>query len=147
MNLQYESEVGITHDLSYCLVRTSAAEDPYGSVTNSSSLLSQFGTWWNTNQQLIERDVAHLFTGKELDGSVIGIAYLGVICTTNAYGLDQEFGNFNCRTELIAHELGHNWSAVHCEYNRSTMNRITCANQRPTQTVGDIAGFRSTQLS
>ena len=91
MNLQYESEVGITHDLSYFLVRTSAADDPYASITNSSSLLSQFGSWWNTNQQLIERDVAHLFTGKELDGSVIGVAYLGVICTNNAYGLDQEF--------------------------------------------------------
>ncbi|MEC7385982.1 MAG: M12 family metallo-peptidase, partial [Planctomycetota bacterium] len=149
MNLQYESEVGITHDLSYFLVRTSAADDPYGSVTNSSSLLSQFGTWWNTNQQLIERDVAHLFTGKELDGSVIGIAYLGVICTTNAYGLDQEFGNFNCRTDLIAHELGHNWSADHCDCGNPqyTMNpSITCANQfSPTQTVGDIAGFRSTR--
>ena len=81
MNLQYESEVGITHDLSYFLVRTSAADDPYASITNSSSLLSQFGSWWNTNQQLIERDVAHLFTGKQLDGSVIGVAYLGVICT------------------------------------------------------------------
>ncbi|MED5322007.1 MAG: M12 family metallo-peptidase [Planctomycetota bacterium] len=149
MNLQYESEVGITHDLSYFLVRTSAADDPYASITNSSSLLSQFGSWWNTNQQLIERDVAHLFTGKELDGSVIGVAYLGVICTNNAYGLDQEFGNFNCRTDLIAHELGHNWSADHCDCGNPeyTMNpSITCANQfSPTQTVGDIAGFRSTR--
>ena len=149
MNLQYESEVGITHDLSYFLVRTSAADDPYASITNPSSLLSQFGSWWNTNQQLIERDIAHLFTGKELDGSVIGIAYLGVICTNNAYGLDQEFGNFNCRTDLIAHELGHNWSADHCDCGNPqyTMNpSITCANQfSPTQTVGDIAGFRSTR--
>ena len=149
INLQYESQVGITHDLSYLLVRTSSAEDPYGSTTNSSTLLGQFGSWWNSNQQFIERDVAHLFTGKELDGSVIGIAYLGVICTNNAYGLDQEFGNFNCRTDLIAHELGHNWSADHCDCGNPqyTMNpSITCANEfSPTQTVGDIAGFRASR--
>ncbi len=149
MNLQYESEVGITHDLSYFLVRTSSGDDPYGSITNPSSLLSQFGSWWNANQQLIERDVAHLFTGKDLDGGVIGVAYLGVICTNNAYGLDQEFGNFNCRTDLIAHELGHNWSADHCDCGNPqyTMNpSITCANQfSPSQTVGDITGFRSTR--
>src|SRR5678815_6030140 len=58
------------------------------------------------------------FTGKELDGSVIGIAQLSVICNkSSAYGLSQSKWTTSMlyRAGLTAHEIGHNWSATHCD--------------------------------
>lgn len=111
----YEPDVGIVYEVTAILVRTSEP-DPYN-TTNPSGLLGQFRSEWQFNQQPIQRDIAHFFTGKNIDGSVIGIASLGVICSTaSGYGLSQSrfTSNLVARTGLTAHELGHNWSAPHC---------------------------------
>jgi len=111
----YEPDVGIVYEITTIIVRT-AEPDPY-STTSPGSLLSQLANEWNANQGGVQRDVTHLFTGKNLDGSIIGIAYLSVICNLgSAYGLSQSkfSGSLISRTGLTAHELGHNWSAQHC---------------------------------
>lgn len=130
MNLQYESEVAITHVISTLIVRTTS-NDPYSS-TDANGLLDQFQDEWNNNQGGVVRDIAHLFTGKSIQGGTIGIAYLGVICNGSfGYGLvESDFNNnFGCATDLSAHELGHNWNAGHCTCTSNTMNPfITCAN-------------------
>jgi hypothetical protein len=112
----YDADVGILYSITAILVHT-AEPDAFG-ATGSSALLSQFTQNWNTTQSALVRDVAHLFTGKELDGSVIGVAQLGVICNKGAaYGLVQSkyTGNLAFRAALSAHELGHNWNANHCD--------------------------------
>lgn len=117
----------IGYELTTVVVRTGAA-DPYGSQSNPGGLLSAFDNNWSTSpENAIPRDVAHLFTGVNLDGSVIGIANLADICTNNAYGLSQSrfSSNFNSRLALTAHELGHNWAATHC--NGQTSCRIMCS--------------------
>ncbi len=130
MNDQYESEVGITHSITTIIVR-STSTNPYTS-SDPNTLLTQFRSEWINHQGGVQRDVAHLFTGKNLSGSVIGIAYLGVICSiANGYGLVQSdfSSNFACTTDLSAHEIGHNWNAPHCDCPSTTMNPfITCAN-------------------
>lgn len=134
INHQYQRDVQITHRIGTQIVRTTSA-DPYTS-TNSSTLLGEFRSEWNANQTAISRDVAHLFTGKEIDSNIIGIAYVGVICasttTGSGYGLSQSdfSSSFACVSDLTAHEIGHNWSAQHCTSScSSTMNpSITCTN-------------------
>lgn len=89
-------------------------------TNDSSALLSQFESFWNTNNAGIQRDLAHLFTGRNLTGSTIGVAYLGVICSqTTGYGLSQSdfTNNFNSRVGLTCHELGHNFGSPHCNGN------------------------------
>ncbi|MBC7835043.1 MAG: hypothetical protein H7Y88_08070 [Phycisphaerales bacterium] len=112
----YEDDVAITFEVTTIVVRTSDAEDPY-STTNPGALLGQFDSHWGTNHGAIRRDVAHLFTGRNLDGGVIGIASLGVICNIGqAFGLSQSRFSTNSVTRacLTAHEMGHNWNAQHC---------------------------------
>ncbi|HZL98689.1 MAG TPA: zinc-dependent metalloprotease family protein, partial [Planctomycetota bacterium] len=145
MNAQYENEVGITHEITTIIVRTSSSQ-PYTS-TDPNTLLNQFRTQWTSNHGNVTRDVAHLFTGKELAGSVIGIAWLGVICNSSyGYGLVQSdfSGNFAYSTDLSAHELGHNWNANHCTCPSYTMNPyITGANSfDPAASVPPITSFR-----
>ncbi|MHC4429778.1 MAG: zinc-dependent metalloprotease family protein, partial [Planctomycetota bacterium] len=72
-NLQYESDVGITHEIVTIIVRTSEP-DPY-TTTSPGALLDQLQLEWTTNQAGVARDVVHLFTGKNLNGGVIGIAW------------------------------------------------------------------------
>ncbi len=147
VNVQYEDEVGITHRIAQVIIRTSAATQPYTS-SNSGTLLDQFREEWNNNVSSL-RSHAHLFTGKNLDGSTIGLAYVGVVCDDNfAYGLSEAnfSSNFSTITDLVAHELGHNWDANHCTCTSPpyTMNPfITSANTfNPSLTRPVITAFR-----
>lgn len=145
MNVQYETEVGIRHDITTIIVRTSS-NDPY-TTNDPSSFLSQFRSHWQSQQGSIPRDVAHLFTGKNLNGGVIGIAYLSAICSSLGYGLVESdcCGSFASKTDLSAHELGHNWAADHCSCANPayTMNPyITAANRfSPTQTIPAMINY------
>lgn len=148
MNLQYENEVGITHEIGTIIVRSSS-NDPYTS-SDAGTLLNQFRDHWNSNQTGVHRDVAHMFTGRNLNGGTIGIAWLGVICSNNlGYGLvESNFsGNFSCSTDLSAHEIGHNWNADHCTCTSNTMNPyITCANTfSASLTRPDIINHRNSR--
>jgi len=160
VNAQYEAQVGITHQITTILVRTSS--DPYTS-TDAQTRLCQFITEWTNNQQGIQRDVAHLFTGAELNGGTIGIAadigdtgicqnigscVGGTFGTQGSYCLSQSDFNgiFGCATDLTAHELGHLWGAFHCSCPSFTMNpSITCANQFSGGSINSILNYRDTR--
>ncbi len=121
----YRSEVAISYVVNRIIVRT-AEPDPYTS-TNRDVLLDQFSSHWSAAHSGQERDIAHLMTGKDIDGSTIGYASIGVVCTSNAYGFSQSrfSTNFALRVAVTAHELGHNWDATHCDASSSCA--IMCA--------------------
>ena len=146
VNDQYEDEVDISHMISGAVIR-STANDPYTS-SDAGTLLGQFQNEWLTNQGSIQRDVAHLFTGRNLNGGTIGVAFLGTICTTAGFGLVES--NFTpaiaCVTDLSAHELGHNWNAGHCNCPNNTMNAgLTCSNVFTTASRNSIIAHRNTR--
>ncbi len=147
MNAQYLRDVNIIHQITTIIVRTTS-QDPYTS-SDPNTLLTQFRNHWLNNQQGIPRDVAHLFTGRNLNGGVIGIAFLAGICNTFGYGLvESDFNNsLTCATDLSAHEIGHNWDADHCNCPSYTMNpSITCANRfSPSFTIPGIVSFRNSR--
>lgn len=149
MNQQYISEVGIKHRLTTILVRTVAGA-PYTSV-NGGGVLVQMRDHWNAEQTGIVRDLAQLFTGKALSGSVQGVAISGTVCdTTQAYSIVRSncCGSLAGATDLTAHELGHIWGATHCACSFpnpiSTMNAtLTGANSFVT----DISGASVASIS
>lgn len=59
-------------------------------------------------------DVKHLFTGKDMDGTTVGIAYIGAVCyqPKYAYSLTQ-VTNGGGAPYYFAHEIGHNLGARH----------------------------------
>lgn len=147
MNTQYEDEVRITHVITTTIVRTT----PGTYTTNvPGSLLSQVRSEWVANQSHIARDTVQMFTGRNLQGGVIGIAHGNGICSIGTgYDLVQSdfSGNFACTTDLSAHELGHTWGAGHCTCNGYTMNpTITCANRFHDELSElEIEDFRDTR--
>ena len=117
MRVIYERDVDITYEVTTIIVRPTPA-DPY-TTNNAQDLLNQFSSYWNANYNpAIMRDTAHLMTGRNVAGSTICLASLGVICSTGqAYGLSQSkfVNNWNRRVALTSHEVGHNWNANHCD--------------------------------
>jgi len=147
---QYEPQVGIVYEITEIVIRTSSGANPY--TTNSpETLLNQFRNVWRTSPEVsIPRDMAHLFTGRNLSGSVIGIAWLASVCDSTQgfhYGLSQRLTTFSCMTDLVAHETGHNWSASHCSCSNSTMNSgLTCANTfagAGSNSINQILNFKN----
>jgi hypothetical protein len=113
LNVYYARDVLIEHQITNVLVRT-AEPDPYVSY-DPGVLLDTFVNEWRNNQTGIQRDMAHLATGREMDGNIIGLAYVGVTCNSAwAYGLTQWNLGFGGHVSVAAHELGHNWNAPHC---------------------------------
>jgi len=156
MNPQYETQCGITHVITTIIVRTTAA-DPYTSF-DSDTLLCQFLTEWTNNMGGVTRDVAKLFTGRELNGTTIGQATnFGEICDLAGFcqappALDD--GGYchsendccttlACSTDLAAHELGHLWSATHCCAGTTMNPSITCANSFSAASIGQIVAHRN----
>jgi len=115
----YQAEIGVTVQLLTTVIFTSS-QDPFSSSTVPGTLLSEFGNWKaandnNPSQSMYGTDLAHIITGRNLDGNVIGIAYLDVLCASGSgVGVNQDFSSdVNMLTLLVAHEMGHNFAAPH----------------------------------
>jgi hypothetical protein len=131
VDLLYQ-QLNIAYIVRGIIVRT-AESDPYSS-TDADILLCSFRSQWNS-VVTIPRDTAHLMTGKNLDGTTIGLAWVGVVCNVagpgssdcpvdanKAYGLSQSRFSTNDAERFVvtAHELGHNWGACHCNQSSCT---------------------------
>ena len=121
----YETELNLKLEIVYQNAWTSS-NDPY-SGTDGDELIRQFREYWNVNFISQGYDLAHLWTGKQRltseneDGEereVAGQASLSTVCNPfysahGSYGyskrLDIRFHN----VFVTAHEIGHNFSAVH----------------------------------
>jgi hypothetical protein len=116
----YEDDVSIVFELTTIVVRASSS-DPYSSSTDSSNILNEFRSRWNSSgndEFRIKRDVAHIHTGKNVASGVLGLAFVGTVCEQSfAYAMVESkwTGNLTLRTAVTVHELGHNFSAGHCD--------------------------------
>jgi hypothetical protein len=113
VNFGYARDVLIRHEISDIIVRSSEP-DPY-STSGTSGLLDDFVNHWQSQQGGVLRDMAHLMTARPLSDNVIGLAYVGVVCS-QSWGFGWTWGQngFSSETSILGHELGHNWSAPHC---------------------------------
>ena len=66
-------------------------------------------------------DLKHMFTGKDMEGTTIGLAFVSAVCwePSYAYGITQTYGFYT--SYIFAHEIGHNFGAQHDTVNRGTL--------------------------
>ena len=94
-------------------VRLVADADPFTS-THGTTLLEQLGTYREANAAVRARGLAHLMTGKDLDGTTAGIAYIGTVCEVKrGVSVSQRSYGTTISALIMAHELGHNLGAGH----------------------------------
>lgn len=121
----FDRDCSVTYSLTTVVVTTTNIY----TATDANGLLIEFQSRWNSSFTSVQRDVAHLFSARNLTGTVYGLAYVSTVCNTGAaYGISKSnfSTNFNSRVALTCHELGHNFSAQHC--NNSSSCSIMCSN-------------------
>ena len=88
--------------------------DPWPATTNSGDLLDAFTSWGNSGGFGVSKDIASLWTNRDLFGDVIGVAWVGGLCSNLEYNVLQRFStNADLLRVLQAHEFGHNFNASH----------------------------------
>lgn len=106
----YGSQVGV--DVSLFHLRALAGNGTMTS-SNANSLLSAFRTFVSGGNVPMA-GVAHLLSGKDFDGSTVGLAYVGTVCNGGyATGIDQITFSQAFGGAVLAHEIGHNFNARH----------------------------------
>lgn len=111
----YETELGLTFQIVFQNTWETAA-DPYTSTGDSIQLLNEFINHWNANFTSVGRDVAHMWTGKNM-GGVLGRAHQSVTCAVPSlsYGLSRLDDRLPLKYNTPAHEIAHNLGATHAD--------------------------------
>jgi len=90
------------------------ANDPFTDETIASDLIDELADFRNATPSQNANGLSHLFTGRDLDGSTVGIAFGGAICSNRfGAGLTQGTHSLNIDSLIAAHEIGHNFGAPH----------------------------------
>ena len=133
----FDLSIRVTAQHFYAIVN-----DPYVS-NDASAILGEFRSNVATLFQGISRDIAHMWTGKNMTGSTIGIAYIRTVCNSNRYdiGISQHVTNSTTSTTLTAHEVGHNLGLPHSvSDNCSGQGSVMCPSiQRGTPYFSEAA--------
>jgi hypothetical protein len=88
--------------------------DPFTDTIDPNTLLTELGTYRSSTPAQNNQGLTHMFTGRNLDTSTVGIAYTGALCSSR-FGAGLTQGDHTVTTDslIAAHEIGHNFGAPH----------------------------------
>ncbi len=108
----WSAQVGVKMSLAPLTVLT-AAKEPF-TKTAPNDLLAQVRQYRGSHSAQLATGVTHLMTGRDLDGNIVGIAYMGSVCNGDTADSLSEGTHSTLESALIAaHELGHNFNSPH----------------------------------
>ncbi|MEO1202980.1 MAG: M12 family metallo-peptidase, partial [Pseudomonadota bacterium] len=96
-----------------------AANDPFSDEADPELLLNELADFRADSADHRSAGITHLFTGRSLNGSSVGIAFSEALCSSRfSAGLTELqrndfFGSTPVDALIAAHELGHNFGAPH----------------------------------
>jgi hypothetical protein len=130
----YKRDIGLTFKIVFQHAWDTAA-DPYNASGNPITMINEFESYWNATFGNTARDVAHLWTGRNMGGPN-GIAFTGVVCAdpASSYGMSDNETITPFTVTIPAHEIGHNFGAQHCDGQAGCDNTIMVAIQSQSNT-------------
>lgn len=111
----YSSELGIQITVPAAgLEAFDDASDPFTDTTESDTLVTELASYRADTSSQNQLGLTHLFTGRSLDGSTVGIAYIDALCHPRfGAGLSEGVRGPVTDSLIAAHEIGHNFGAEH----------------------------------
>ncbi|HEY4367863.1 MAG TPA: M12 family metallo-peptidase [Steroidobacteraceae bacterium] len=111
----YTAQLGVEIQVPTLNVSNDVATDGLSATTVPADLLQELSQLRKQSPELRARGLTHLFTGRNLDGNTVGIAYRDTLCRQDfGAGLTEVENRGSWLESLIAaHEIGHNFGAVH----------------------------------
>jgi hypothetical protein len=118
----YVENVNVRLQVSFLRV-WSDDSDPYN-PSSGTDMLDQFRNEWTSNMADVDRNIAHMMTGRT-NLPYGGVAWLSVVCNTSyGYGVSGYLNGYfpqplqdnhgdNWDVVVMAHELGHNFGTLH----------------------------------
>ena len=92
----------------------SSASDPFSDTGSASTLLNELAIYRSATPSQAGKGLTHLYTGRNLDTSTVGIAFTGALCSDFfGAGLSEGRGSATFDSLIAAHEIGHNFGAPH----------------------------------
>ncbi len=92
----------------------SSDNDPFTEQLRAGALLVELSDYRNSTPAQYTSGLSHLFTGRNLETTTVGMAYTGELCHRRfGVGLTQGTHNVTMDSLIAAHELGHNFGAPH----------------------------------
>ena len=92
----------------------SSAADPFSDTGDAGTLLVEVATYREATPTQSSQGLTHLWTGRDLDTTTVGIAYSSALCHPRfGAGLSEGNGNATFDSLIAAHEIGHNFGAPH----------------------------------
>lgn len=110
----YSHELGVAIQATLIKVNPEATQR-LSTTTVPLDLLASLAELRRDTPDLSAKGLTHLFTGRDLDNNTVGLAYRDVLCSTSSgAGLTEARNRGSVFDALIAaHEIGHNFGAVH----------------------------------
>ena len=109
----YYQDIGNRVNISW-IEGWTTSNDPYSSTNIDGNLLGEFTSYWQNNRSNISRNLAHMFTGRELGNGFPGINSNGManlvnICSgSNSYSLSDRGAGGSDWEYVACHEIAHN---------------------------------------
>lgn len=109
----FSAQLGVQLNVSH-VDTFAAAADPFSDESDSGALLDELGDFRFGSAPQRAAGLTHLFTGRNLDGTTVGVAFTGRLCSSRfGAGLTQGTNSVTLDSLIAAHEIGHNFGAPH----------------------------------
>lgn len=109
----WSTQVGIRIVLAPVTILTDS-NDRFSSTRVAADLLAEVAGFRGQLSAHSDVGLTHLMTGRKMNGNIVGIAYLGAICDgAESVSLSQSTLSTTVGAVIAAHELGHNFNAIH----------------------------------
>ena len=110
----FSQEIGVQINVPLIETYSDPVADPFTDQSDATSLLGELVTYRENTPAQDSLGLTHLWTGRDLDGTTVGIAYNGVLCRSGyGAGISEGNGSAGFDSLIAAHEIGHNFGAPH----------------------------------